>query len=1022
MSWTSAFPVLSEEMVREYSAGATKEERAELEEWFGVQKVINPTPGPRHLVSFSLFWKNRTAAEPDLPPLNRNLLETASRRGLVSKYDPWSHYVEPLLDTAGLVLKAREDVAFRVYLAADLEFLVKDLVRVGCEVCLMKSSSVRHNPGAMWRFLALEEKGRMVTVSDSDRARVVEADLLRTEETTKAGLALWRVPVWGDIGREGTVPYRPMVATHFGGCPRLPMRKLLMAFVWQQRRGSIATTCQIPMCGERPIAGTAWPDYGVDEYFLLATVYPRAARKGILSFVPSDARSQLLLLDIEYATWANPRSELVYFGNNGACCAPRPGAPTIGIPNKETPGLMALEDFTVLDPEGLTQRHRLPPFARRPQPHRQDITGRVWAWFNPASVVWQGKRWLAYRTECSPMWHWTRTSLVNLEEKPIVGRLCETAEGAAQTGTDAVSQRRPTMGDTVPFEFRPIAGTNQMLDLPTGFGRWGAEDPRFTIWEDRLFLSYSDAYRTGLAEISAAGKVISAGLLPNDFTVPGVTTEKDRREKNWGFFGYGNRLFVAYWVNPHVVFECDPHTRKLGQFFSTPWTPPVETTRMHGGSTPILHDGLYWRVVHSSPPAQNGRRVYRLWLMAFSDAPPFAPMKFCTEPLVVAQPEQATRPEPIAHDVVFCSSLERLEKGWLIFFGENDLRIRYGVIADEWIEPHLKSVEKPLELAVSRIAGAVSETDGTVANRAPQILVPPSANHARKDPRIPCFWDGIGDVFMQCCTTDRYQTLSNPEPPEIVVVVSWNEYLDEYFRWHPNADRFKVMRATPRHGIKASDPEFFKALGLPPSRHYAGKKRIDWDTKFFPSPEDAKGLAWVSERKYGVFAPYSKERKTIPEAILLTLLPRLQGWLAGSPRELFGMGRNYPRENRQVQDFQRFADHGWITDLSGHHFSVPAAIETARGADFYVGADSCLALVALSRGIPTVIIEPDDHSPSTRKPKLFDLERCLLVQKFGSFDLEAVVAFLAERIALDANAKGSTIPTARIASPDFNSD
>ena len=85
-------------------------------------------------------------------------------------------------------------------------------------------------------------------------------------------------------------------------------------------------------------------------------------------------------------------------------------------------------------------------------------------------------------------------------------------------------------------------------------------------------------------------------------------------------------------------------------------------------------------------------------------------------------------------------------------------------------------------------------------------------------------------------------------------------------------------------------------------------------------------------------------------------------------------------------------------DGIGDRFSVPAAIETARGADFYVGADSCLALVSLSRGIPTVIIEPDGHTPSTRKPQLFELDRCLLVQKFGSFDVEAVVAFLEARL------------------------
>ena len=102
----------------------------------------------------------------------------------------------------------------------------------------------------------------------------------------------------------------------------------MKAFIWHSRRGTIPAKCQIPGCGERPINGGSWPDYGFDEYFLIAAVYPRAARKGVLSFVPSNARSQLLPLDIEYVTWANPRSEVVYFGVAG-CCGPALPMPTV---------------------------------------------------------------------------------------------------------------------------------------------------------------------------------------------------------------------------------------------------------------------------------------------------------------------------------------------------------------------------------------------------------------------------------------------------------------------------------------------------------------------------------------------------------------------------------------------------------------------------------------------------------------------------------------------------------------------
>ena len=75
--------------------------------------------------------------------------------------------------------------------------------------------------------------------------------------------------------------------------------------------------------------------------------------------------------------------------------------------------------------------------------------------------------------------------------------------------------------------------------------------------------------------------------------------------------------------------------------------------------------------------------------MAFADAPPFAPRWFCRKPLVVGEPETSRVPEPVYHHVVFCGSMERVENEWLLFFGENDLRIRYGVIEDDLIAEHL---------------------------------------------------------------------------------------------------------------------------------------------------------------------------------------------------------------------------------------------------------------------------------------------------------------------------------------------
>lgn len=653
MSWTSIFPVLTDEMVKEYQSESSGEERRELDSCFAVERVVNPAPYKRHVVSFSLFWKNPRQSDPDLPPLDRKTLKHAGRRGLVTRYEPWYHYVKPLLDAASELLPKLPEVTFRVYLAKDLEFLVKDLIRAGCEVRLMKGSSIRHNPGAMWRFLALEDKDRLVTFCDSDKAPMVGPDILRTEETKNAGLGFWRVPVWGDVASDGTVPYRPMFGGQFGTCANLPMRRLMKAFVWHHRRGSISSVCRLPGCGERSITGAVWPDYGFDEYFLTAAVYPRLARRGVITFLPSDARSQFVPFDIEYVTWANPRSEVVYFATNGCC-----GSTRDLMPQDESEGaLTRLEDFSFLETEALTQRHSLPDWAPRSNLSRNDLNGEVWAWFNPASIKWRGKRWLAYRTECSPLWHWSRTNLAQLDD-----------------------------------QFKVIPGTNKVLDLPTNFSNWGAEDPRFTLIGDRLLLSYSNGLHIGLAELNEEGSVHRASLFSETPLVSGVASSKDRREKNWGFFAREGQLYASYWVAPHVVFACDPSKLKFTNRWETPWNPPGSIGLLHGGSSPTLHDGLFWRVVHSAPEFSPGLRRYRLWLMAFDPAPPFAPRWFCNKPLLIAEPEKLPAPEQIHHEVVFCSSIERTDEGWLVFFGENDRRIRYGIVPDTLITPHLQRV------------------------------------------------------------------------------------------------------------------------------------------------------------------------------------------------------------------------------------------------------------------------------------------------------------------------------------------
>ncbi|MES2476507.1 MAG: hypothetical protein V4640_12060 [Verrucomicrobiota bacterium] len=320
MSWTESFPVMGEDMVDDYENLATPEEKAELEEWYGVKEIFN-AQDKRHLVSFSLFWKPSSASKKVYPTPTREILQTAGELGLDLRFEPWPHYIQPVLDAMPVLMEKYDDVTVRVYLAADLDFLVEDFVNVGCEVYLMRHPSLAHAPGVVWRVLAFAEKDRLVTMVDSDRLNEVIADIERTREMDRAGLKSWRVPVMIDTDGAGKVVYKSFIGCQIGAEGGWPMERLLHAFTWHSRRGSLPTLVDVPGCGVMPINHGYWPDFGFEEWFLTVVMYPRMAGAGMLTFVPTGASSSLLLLDIEYATWANPNSQLVIFPTE-SCCGP----------------------------------------------------------------------------------------------------------------------------------------------------------------------------------------------------------------------------------------------------------------------------------------------------------------------------------------------------------------------------------------------------------------------------------------------------------------------------------------------------------------------------------------------------------------------------------------------------------------------------------------------------------------------------------------------------------------------------
>ena len=199
MSWPDVFPVFTEEQFDDYYDHATPAEKAELEEWYGVEKIFNSQPEAREIVSISLFWKPVESGTPDYPVPTLAILQNAVELGYADRFNPWDHYVAPLLDHAPEILTQNPGLSIRVHLAKDLEFLATSLIEAGCEVALMKSSSIKQAPGSLWRFLPLSEEGKLITVTDTDRLGEIEHDLSRTRMMAETSVGSWRVPVPNDL-------------------------------------------------------------------------------------------------------------------------------------------------------------------------------------------------------------------------------------------------------------------------------------------------------------------------------------------------------------------------------------------------------------------------------------------------------------------------------------------------------------------------------------------------------------------------------------------------------------------------------------------------------------------------------------------------------------------------------------------------------------------------------------------------------------------------------------------------------
>ncbi len=294
MPWTDSFSILTDEHLSFYEAHAIPAEKRYFQSLFANRRLgLKEFASNIVCLALSPGLQQEGRAGPSRSP--------AAPEELVSS----------ILERCRLLAVYQQDTVLRVYLDPAWESFSAELLEGGCEVILMEHPSDGPNPARLWRYLALEEEGKALLFLDVHELELLEDFLERTQALLGSGLKAWRTPL--DRRRN----YRPIHPDRFCCLQSYPAADLLRAFAWHVQTRETAHHFPEPGCILQASAASerqaSWKQVDLDEFFLLSAIYPRAAFDGLLTLVEADDQhSRWLLLDIEYATWANPASEALF--------------------------------------------------------------------------------------------------------------------------------------------------------------------------------------------------------------------------------------------------------------------------------------------------------------------------------------------------------------------------------------------------------------------------------------------------------------------------------------------------------------------------------------------------------------------------------------------------------------------------------------------------------------------------------------------------------------------------------------
>lgn len=253
-----------------------------LDSYFRIKRIINPRKSTK-VISYSLFWK---------PQQDVTIEKVFEKRRFKNKDTSFfEHFVKPIISNIEYFKSTEKRTTLRIYLAADLEFLIPYFDSSNVEIYLMESCSLGHSPGAMWRFLPLSDKSlNVVCMHDADdfenQRYIRKVNEWLNEPHTSGFYRLYNHKGKEDLN---TVNYSPILAGRFGA------KKWLVFDIEKAMKGYILH--RMLFCDEtrhpRDVAqgshiwgfGNQFPDYGFDERFLKHVLYYYAANQRQLTLI-----------------------------------------------------------------------------------------------------------------------------------------------------------------------------------------------------------------------------------------------------------------------------------------------------------------------------------------------------------------------------------------------------------------------------------------------------------------------------------------------------------------------------------------------------------------------------------------------------------------------------------------------------------------------------------------------------------------------------------------------------------------